>query len=344
MTTKTEGDIIMFLNRYQTNLLRAIAIFCVLLGHGFRKFSEKDFLLFEWGGAIGVAIFLVISGYGLTESYKEKGIDRRFFQKRIRTVMIPYWIMMIFQTLLDHFVFNRNISNKEWIISFIGYNNYSKHACIDSTMWYITFILLWYLLFFLVFSLKIINDHVKVLLMSGIAIICFVNKLYLTSDWYINYFSFIIGICASLYGDKISHIILIKKILFSVSLVVMLVSSAGYFRGIIHTKELWIIYGSSGALFLILLVELYIKIPNSEIVTTIGKASFWIYLIENCFCGEGKGFSILNIEGSNIDIIIFIVMSIEAGILLYKIYDGMNHILAARFMKNKEVGQLNDNK
>ena len=120
---------------------RAMAIIFVLIGHGLQWLTNSNLNVLNWGGGVGVAIFLILSGYGLTESYLSEGrIDsKKFWKKRICTVMIPYWIIMVIQKVLDRILFKRYIGVKETLLSIIGYNDYTRMESIDSTMWYITF-------------------------------------------------------------------------------------------------------------------------------------------------------------------------------------------------------------
>lgn len=66
----------MYLNNYfskhTTNNLKAVAIILVILGH--LGFINKS-------GAWGVGIFLLLSGYGLTQSYIKSG-NYRFLSRK----------------------------------------------------------------------------------------------------------------------------------------------------------------------------------------------------------------------------------------------------------------------
>lgn len=119
----------MYLNNYfskhTTNNLKAVAIILVILGHlGFINKSG------EWG----VGIFLLLSGYGLTQSYIKSGIIG-FFKKRLLAVILPYSIVMIIWIFVDYI-----LGNKYRILtigtSILGLN---FKSVIDVTMWYISF-------------------------------------------------------------------------------------------------------------------------------------------------------------------------------------------------------------
>lgn len=63
------------------------------------------FVLFTPLGGIGVAMFLLLSGYGLNESYKKSGL-KGFWRKKLLRVALPYVLfrlvwMMIHGTMMD---------------------------------------------------------------------------------------------------------------------------------------------------------------------------------------------------------------------------------------------------
>ena len=79
------------MSKVNTNYLRGIAIFIVMAHHVSNDLGTR--ILTPLGG-IGVAMFLVISGYGLNESFRTKGL-RGFWTNKIIRVVIPCWIVEI---------------------------------------------------------------------------------------------------------------------------------------------------------------------------------------------------------------------------------------------------------
>lgn len=154
----------MYLNNYfskhTTNNLKAVAIILVILGH--LGFINKS-------GAWGVGIFLLLSGYGLTQSYIKSGIIG-FFKKRLLAVILPYSIVMIIWIFVDYI-----LGNKYRILtigtSILGLN---FKSVIDVTMWYISFLILWYIAFFCIFKL-IKNNYFKIITMFIFSYIVYYN-------------------------------------------------------------------------------------------------------------------------------------------------------------------------
>ena len=78
---KTENPVSLFsLSKEQTLLLKGIAILMVILGH---------MSYITWGGAGGVTIFLILSGYGIHESFKKNGL-KNYWKKKISTFAAHY--------------------------------------------------------------------------------------------------------------------------------------------------------------------------------------------------------------------------------------------------------------
>lgn len=106
---------------------------------------------------MGVVTFLILSGFGLTISFEKSGLQN-FFQKKITKILIPYSLVTAALLLLDQWIlldiFGRhgNHSLLNVLLNLLGIN-FSFTGYIDLSMWYITYLLLHYLLFFVVFKL-----------------------------------------------------------------------------------------------------------------------------------------------------------------------------------------------
>lgn len=117
-------------SRVYTTILKGVAIILVLICH----FSGNMSRVFTPLGGIGVAMFLVLSGYGLNESYKKNGLHK-FWSKRFIRLWIPYTIVICALTLIEKHPLI-------WLI-----NNITLYQC---PFWFIKYIILWYLLFWVV--------------------------------------------------------------------------------------------------------------------------------------------------------------------------------------------------
>lgn len=117
-------------SRIYTTILKGVAIILVLICH----FSGNMSRIFTPLGGIGVAMFLVLSGYGLNESYKKNGLQK-FWSKRFIRLWIPYAIVICALTLIEKHPLI-------WL-----FNNITLYQC---PFWFIKYIILWYLLFWVV--------------------------------------------------------------------------------------------------------------------------------------------------------------------------------------------------
>lgn len=89
-------DRLEFFSRQHTTLLKGIAILTVIWGHIGLAYHIYSI---QWIAGIGVALFLICSGYGLEASFNKNGLNN-FWEKRIIAVVIPYWIIYLIATLL----------------------------------------------------------------------------------------------------------------------------------------------------------------------------------------------------------------------------------------------------
>ena len=84
-------------------------------------------------GGIGVSMFLILSGYGLNESFKKNGLDG-FWKKRFLRIWIPYAIAF---SLL---CFYQPCNFREYLFNLI---------CYHCPYWYIKYTICWYIVFWL---------------------------------------------------------------------------------------------------------------------------------------------------------------------------------------------------
>lgn len=73
---------------YISNIIKAFAILLVVLCHIGNRFTRATTPL----GGIGVALFLILSAYGVEKSFIKSGL-KGFWRKRLITVYVPYWIV-----------------------------------------------------------------------------------------------------------------------------------------------------------------------------------------------------------------------------------------------------------
>ncbi len=126
-----------FMNKENTNFARGVAIFMIIACHvAAFVFQTKIARLLTPLGGIGVAVFLIISGYGNNESYLHRGL-KDFWKRKILGVLIPYFAIFPLYALL----------NGQLVI--LGGDFFKSLFTIESTYyWYIGYQLLWYAVFY----------------------------------------------------------------------------------------------------------------------------------------------------------------------------------------------------
>ena len=126
-----------------SQILKGIAILFVLLGH-------TNYYI--WGGAGGVALFLILSGYGINLSCEKNGL-KHYWKKRFNKVWLPYIIIGIFDVLA------LRINTLPRVLTTITGLDFNLIA--DRTMWYISYIMLWYAVYYvLAFAFQKIRSAV----------------------------------------------------------------------------------------------------------------------------------------------------------------------------------------
>lgn len=140
-------------------------------------------------GPYGVAIFLLVSGYGLTKSAGDRRIDFLFILKRITSVYIPYLIVIILLELLSG-----NLHSVADLAD-IWYGH---------DFWYMTVIFTLYLAFmgiWFVFR----NRHIRAVLIALFTYL-YSNYLYSSGEqefWFISNIAFAIGVLLALYESEV---------------------------------------------------------------------------------------------------------------------------------------------
>lgn len=142
------------MNRNQTDIYKGLAIFSVMFCHAAGKFGQGRFALFTPLGGIGVSIFLLLSAYGLNESWNKLSLSyvgapyNYWWRKRFIAVWVPYII-----------------------IQFVAYWPFHKFELIpfllDLTLikplyhngWYLQYLIIWYVIFYVVRRVGVLNRY-----------------------------------------------------------------------------------------------------------------------------------------------------------------------------------------
>lgn len=172
-------------NKQDSMLFRAVAILMVVIAHYsnliYDDSGHKIWNLLNKLGRYGVAIFFLVSGYGLVKSTKGKELNYLFLLRRVQTVYVPF-ICMQFLALIFIGIPHNEMTVKDWILYFVG---------ID--YWYIIVIFSLYFLFYI--SMRYIKQYQQIglfILVTGLNILF--ALIGCEEWWYLTNYVFCIGV------------------------------------------------------------------------------------------------------------------------------------------------------
>jgi len=141
-----------------TNINKGFALILLLWHHLFYEYPEYGFLVYKSAllAKVCVAIFVLLSGYGLSESFKKKPMGIwRFYFTRLKKLYITYWIIALIFIPIGVFYFDRtlekiygNYEHIKLLIQMLGLHMYLPVGYgYNPTWWFMSLIIGLYLLF-----------------------------------------------------------------------------------------------------------------------------------------------------------------------------------------------------
>ena len=101
-------EYIEWMDRSFTTVIKGFSILTVVWAHTGAKLGMGGI---QFIAGIGVALFLICSGYGLEVSYHKNGL-KHFWKKRFLKVCIPFWVVELMATIIkQNFVFSDFVLN-----------------------------------------------------------------------------------------------------------------------------------------------------------------------------------------------------------------------------------------
>ncbi|MBL3520923.1 acyltransferase [Arcobacter lanthieri] len=169
-----------------TNELKGLGILTVVFAHfAYMKVTNSEFLFpLSIIAGVGVDLFLFMSGFGLTVGMLKrpmKAVD--FYKKRVIKIFIPFWIALIIMFIADAIFMDKTYSIGYFIKSMLGFfPTADGFGDVNSPFWYIT----WMIMFYLLYPLFFFKDRpwLTALILAVIAtIIGTFNIFDLGSNW-----------------------------------------------------------------------------------------------------------------------------------------------------------------
>ena len=182
------------LSRTNTQALKGVAILAIVVFHILWRFDISP-LLNLWGAPF-VTVFLVLSGYGLEESFRRNGLES-FWLKRLTKVVLPFvFFVCAYNYLFPFLSLGDKFPAEE-----------AMHRCLDELIysgpkfWFVFFILKCYAVYWI--GTRFLSGRLRLLFFFVCAFICLNLR---TSCGHLEAeqsFSFLTGVLLSMYKDRV---------------------------------------------------------------------------------------------------------------------------------------------
>ncbi len=141
-----------------TQELKGLGILTVVFAHfAYMLVTNAEFLFpLSIIAGVGVDLFLFMSGYGLSVGMLKKPMPvMEFYKRRLIKIFIPFWVALIIIFAADAIFLNINYTPSYitqsllgWFPTAVGFGD------VNSPFWYITWMIMFYALYPIVFSVK----------------------------------------------------------------------------------------------------------------------------------------------------------------------------------------------
>lgn len=250
-----------------SSFLKGFAILLILICHIGNHFTRFTTPL----GGIGVAIFLFLSGYGLTCSLYNSG-NKKFWRKRIIAVFLPY-ILIQLVTFALHPYKNFSMLILDWTL-------------IEPLMpmsWFLNYLLIWYIAFWITSFASNKNTRTIILGFFTIALCC-ITYYFHQFIRFEQSFSFFLGYIIATYDMKSFLIGRIGIISFVIGIILLGIKQISVIHSYlvvdlpIKIFFLWTILACARE------YSAYLPSILQKKIMYIGAISFEIYLIQSYMC------------------------------------------------------------
>lgn len=277
------------MTRRETNILKGIGILTVILSHTSimckEAFGSLPLLRNETACMAlceaGMSLFLFISGYGLHKSYTGKGL-KGYIRGKLINVLIPYMAIQALCMLISVIKNGFHGSILFNLTQLIGINSTNLY---DPTMWYISYIIFWYGVFWLAYKI----GSGSYLSLAIIGLVSAAGFIYVPWYWGNNadycIMTFFLGVLAGFIEDKRlkSDKGELKMNPYVRTVICAILALAGYTL-MIGFHRINIISENAGAFMgmaaFILLVRIFRDKYDFPVLYFTGTVSYMVYLLE----------------------------------------------------------------
>ncbi len=259
-----------FFSKESTNWLRGIAIIFIMLAHYFASINSP--WIFQTTGSLGVALFFLLSGFGLmAQKQKRSDYYKGFIVKRIFRIVVPFIIAFAFccvMFLICGFSFENNLFFEFFTLSLP-----------DTINWYLKIQMIMYIVFWLLMlALKNKSNKLFVVIIFSVSLI-YMAIAYISgieTYWFSSTLYFPLGMLLAMYKDKLYALINKKYIISVLISIVLFIAGFGllyFIGGSVFYEMLYTL--SVVLIFITILVKVH---GNSKILLFMGNYSLELYL------------------------------------------------------------------
>lgn len=307
-----------WMDRNYTTAIKGFSILTVVWAHSGARLSVGGI---QFVAGIGVALFLMCSGYGLEVSYEKNGLEG-FWKKRLLTVCLPFWTVELVGLLATG-----TFSIKTYLLDFC----FLKPA--TSYGWFMAYIVICYLIFYAVKRL-IKDSRMQMGALFGVFAIWFV----LESIFFANpdmpflrarqMLSFPAGVLLALNKDKIEQTLTkVKNILIltgggTVCLLFMAVTQMNVVKNLPYlvSNAMALLTCLPVAIGIIVFGKSFSGLFENKLLAVTGMISYEIYLVH--------AFTLGIVKPSTISVFVFVVVTY---IFAYILHIGIRKVKNDRF-------------
>ncbi len=314
--------------------LKGVAILLVIIGHVLQNYHVSNFQVRF--GSWGVAIFLILSGYGLVQSHRVNSL-RQFVSKRLKRVWLPYVIVVAAAIVVSLIFFREHIDLSTYVKVLAGMD---LDRSFVPNYWFVSFIILWYAVFYLVFRIFSKNS-IRVAALFVIAFLSYVI-LSLTEigarmsggvlyQFILHIFEFPLGVAIGIYGSSMYQGLTMEKrsryakLGFCASLVIFTFCYFALQLRVLPGSMFQSVHGAEGVTFSAVLIGLFLVFNARGIIFSllekVGVLSYEMYLVHTLILRKLK---ILDaFDNQVLGIIIFVILVIVFSQILKKVTGGL---------------------
>lgn len=307
-----------WMDRNYTTAIKGFSILTVVWAHSGARISVGGI---QFIAGIGVALFLMCSGYGLEISHEKNGLVG-FWKKRLLGVCLPFWAVELIGLLATE-----TFSIKSYLLDFCFLKPATGYG------WFMGYIVICYLIFYAV-NRWIKDGRMQMAALFGVFAIWFV----LESVYFANpnmpflrarqMLSFPAGVLLAVNKDKIERTLTkAKNILIltgggTVCLLFMAITQLNVVKTLpyLASNAMTLLTCLPMAIGIIVFGKSFDMIFENKMLATTGMISYEIYLVH--------AFTLGIIKQSIISVFIFVVVTY---VLAYILYIGMRKVKNDRF-------------